>query len=178
MKQIDVTNQLFGKLTAKKYIGNSLWECLCTCGGTTLVRLAELRGGMRTGCNKCKGRLSEKGLAGINILFTKYKRRGLSPSISKDKFKQLTSSNCHYCFSPPKCVVFSRNRNLSKDSLIFGSYKYNGLDKKDPNKGYTEENIVPCCKICNFAKRRMQYDEFIAYIDVLANRRFVNEFKN
>jgi hypothetical protein len=33
-----------------------------------------------------------------------------------------------------------------------GIYTYNGIDRVDNSKGYTPENTVPCCKICNKIK--------------------------
>lgn len=41
-----------------------------------------------------------------------------------------------------------------------GGYVYNGLDRRNNNKGYTHDNIVPCCKPCNYAKRDMNIEEF------------------
>ena len=35
-----------------------------------------------------------------------------------------------------------------------------GLDRVDNLKGYTLDNIVPCCAICNKMKRDLQKDDF------------------
>lgn len=50
-----------------------------------------------------------------------------------------------------------------------GAYTYNGIDRVDNNKGYTITNSVPCCKDCNFAKRDMTHDEFIAWVTRVFN---------
>ena len=41
---------------------------------------------------------------------------------------------------------------------------YNGIDRKDNNLGYTPKNVVPCCSVCNFAKKNMPFDAFMAWI--------------
>lgn len=37
----------------------------------------------------------------------------------------------------------------------------NGIDRRDPNKGYTVENCVPCCEQCNYAKLDYTEDEYV-----------------
>lgn len=67
------------------------------------------------------------------------KIRGHSFEITDDKFYELLLSNCHYC----------------------SAEKANGIDRKDSNIGYTDNNATPCCKICNYMKGTMDYKEFI-----------------
>lgn len=62
------------------------------------------------------------------------KRVGLTWTISKDVYAVLRSKPCEYCGGP-----------LPKSST--------GLDRKDNSLGYTPENVVPCCSICNYARR-------------------------
>ena len=40
----------------------------------------------------------------------------------------------------------------------------------DNSKGYSLDNIVPCCKICNRAKSDLTYKDFIEWIRRLKNR--------
>jgi len=53
-RNIDITNQLFGRLTAVKRVENSeprsRWICTCSCGGITTVRLSELKAGKTRYC--------------------------------------------------------------------------------------------------------------------------------
>ena len=42
--------------------------------------------------------------------------------------------------------------------------KINGLDRVDSSKGYTIDNVVPCCAICNTAKNKMTQKEFKEWI--------------
>ena len=47
----DLTGQKFGKLTAKKYLGGSRWECECECGSITRTpRSYDLLRGFSTSC--------------------------------------------------------------------------------------------------------------------------------
>ena len=49
MRNLDLTNQKFGKLTAVCKV-NGGWECLCECGGTKIVTATHLAGGNIKSC--------------------------------------------------------------------------------------------------------------------------------
>lgn len=50
----DITNQTFGKLTARRYIGNNYWECECECGNKSYrARGYDLLNNNVTSCNIC-----------------------------------------------------------------------------------------------------------------------------
>ena len=40
----------------------------------------------------------------------------------------------------------------------------NGIDRVDNDKGYTSENSVPCCKICNLMKQALTKKTFLAHV--------------
>ena len=46
----DLTNQVFGELTVKKYLGNQYWECECSCGSTCIKHRNHLLDGRATSC--------------------------------------------------------------------------------------------------------------------------------
>lgn len=46
-----------------------------------------------------------------------------------------------------------------------------GMDRLDSNLGYIFENVVSCCKVCNYAKRNMTHEKFEAWISKLINYR-------
>jgi len=50
-----------------------------------------------------------------------------------------------------------------KKTAVTG-YLYNGVDRVDSNKDYTEDNVVSCCKICNYAKHTMGTYQFMDWI--------------
>ena len=71
----DITNQTFGKLTAKKCVGkdnwrNALWECQCECGNIIIVAEGDLikRKKLSCGCDTIKS----KGEKRIIELLTQY----------------------------------------------------------------------------------------------------------
>lgn len=63
------------------------------------------------------------------------KMRSLSFNISKEHYAFLVSSGCFYC---------------SKQTL--GVEMGGGLDRINNAKGYTEDNVLPCCGFCNKAR--------------------------
>lgn len=155
---------------------NSLhWKCKCDCGNFSIVRGTELRNGRIKSCG-CKSRLlmSQKlnkgfGESNMHQLFTTYKgsarRRGIQFLLSEQEFRGFLFNNCLYCGRKPYGIC-------TKDSLCSESgkqiIKYNGIDRVDNNQGYTLENCITCCKICNFAKRSMPHEEFTAWLDDVA----------
>ncbi len=110
--------------------------------------------------------LKEKGTSGLSVLYRRYKMkakyRKLEFSLDKNTFKMLTSSNCYYCGEKPNQQVFEPN--LSAQGKINSTYLYNGLDRIDNNKGYTKDNVVPCCRLHNEWKRALSYKDFINII--------------
>lgn len=62
------------------------------------------------------------------------KRQGLEWNISLEQFEELISMKCFYCENP---------------HLAFTG---RGLDRKDNLKGYTMDNVLPCCGSCNIIR--------------------------
>lgn len=50
-------------------------------------------------------------------------------------------------------------------------FVYSGLDRVDPSQGYTIDNIVPACIICNRAKADMTIEGFYAWINRVFSER-------
>lgn len=85
-------------------------------------------------------------------------------NLTNERIRELTSSNCKYCGCEP-----SQIKNMGVKQNINGDYIYNGLDRVDSNLGYIEGNVVPCCKVCNYAKRKMSLFEFVNWINRVHN---------
>jgi hypothetical protein len=159
---MDLTGKTFGKLTVikrarrKKHLR---WHCLCICGKKTTVRQGHLTDGGTKSCG-CGRRLAS-GRAARNEILCNYKRnatrKGRSWEISEDLFDALTTADCHYCGQAATNKFTARYGHN-------GDFSYNGLDRKDSSKGYTPDNVVTCCKICQKCKSSMPYDLFIAFI--------------
>ena len=69
----------------------------------------------------------------------KAQKRGLSFTITLEEFEKLVAMPCHYC----------------------GAYDVMGLDRVDSRLSYYTENVVPCCKKCNFMKARLSSFDFV-----------------
>ncbi len=169
----DLSNQRFGKLVAIERKENkgkiATWFCQCDCGGTKVVRSADLKRGRTKSCG-CLYKTSQKlagmkrrkssGEAAFNSLYFDYgyaaKIRNLSFQLTKTQFRKLTKSNCAYCGISPNNIYTKKNAN--------GDYIYNGIDRVNNNKGYELDNCVPCCKFCNYAKSKGTKKEFLDWI--------------
>ena len=62
-------------------------------------------------------------------------------------------------------------KNVAGSQYLNGDYLYNGLDRVDNNKGYFEDNVVPCCGVCNKMKGTMKQEEFLNLIFQIYNNR-------
>lgn len=71
------------------------------------------------------------------------RRRNMEWSISEEWYYNLLRQKCHYCYD-----------ELNPTGT--------GLDRVDNNKGYTEENVVPCCSSCNTTRSdNFSYNEML-----------------
>lgn len=150
--------------------GAIFWICRCSCGKTKTLSQSSLQAGKHKSCGCGQGSYKRKALgeSALSFLLRSYKynakERSLEFSLSFEKFKELTSSNCHYCNRPP----FQEKKTLGG----FGGYVYNGIDRIDNAVGYIDENVVPCCGVCNKAKGTMSYGKFRSWIFDAFNNMF------
>jgi len=63
-------------------------------------------------------------------------------TLTREQFRLIFQGTCAYC----------------------GEFPAYGIDRRDNGIGYVAENCTPCCPICNYAKRDMSVDEFIAWV--------------
>jgi hypothetical protein len=154
------------ELTAKKYSHTknkqTFWFFKCTCGNEKLFRPNKVFS-LSKGIKNCGCKRDVGGNPAINLVYKSYKggakRRNLNFNLSKNEFKEITSKKCHYCNIEP----------ATKSKTITSIYLYNGIDRKDNKIGYELFNCLPCCTLCNKAKRDLDYNVFIDWI---------NRFKN
>ena len=162
----DLKGKRFGNLTVICFSRNvnsyAMWKCRCVCGGEKEVTRSSLVAGHVKSCGCLGGgKQLPYGESSFNHLFSSYRsgarNRSLSFRLSKKQIRKLTQMNCHYCGSPPsriwKCAKYAR-----------GEYVYNGIDRIDNRYGYSVKNCVPCCKICNYAKRNVSQEEFLNWL--------------
>lgn len=154
---------------------HSFWECLCTCGSTTIVAGHHLKHNTTKGCRACAMVYSrkERGECSFNGLYLRYQHnaatRNLQFELSKEEFRTLTKQNCHYCNQEPN--------GIHKGKTAHGEYLYNGVDRKDHKLSYTVDNCVSSCTLCNFAKHKLGYNEFLNWVDKIATYRNTQHVK-
>lgn len=174
-EKADLVGQRFGRLVVlclekvsdRNY---TVWKCRCDCGNELSVSIGSLISNNTRSCGCLKAETSKIsgkkntigfGKAAENRLVYMYKRgakrRNLSWEILKEDFLCLTKKNCYYCGESPSMV-------MGKHSHLNGNIIYNGVDRLNNKIGYTKENCVPCCNLCNITKRSTDYTEFIQLI--------------
>lgn len=125
----------------------------CACGAARRIRRSCIgKIILCAGCAKREGSLRSAAIRKASAEVTAFndawsvyrcnaKRRNLIFSLSKEEFRNLRGASCVYC----------------------GSQSPNGVDRYDNRIGYTKENAVSCCRLCNYAKRDMPAADFIAW---------------
>jgi len=168
---MDLTGQKFNRLTVIKRVENNklqktMWLCKCECGNEIVVCGYSLKNGHTKSCGCLRKENLERfhkqntlatGIAGMRNVINSYKQKAYNYVLTEKQFEEITQQPCYYCGAKPN------NRANRKDCN--GVYIYNGLDRVDNTKGYTVENVVPCCKICNIAKGKLTLQEFKKWID-------------
>ena len=163
-KYKNIMGKKFGRLIAIKREGTnwhqrtSIWLCRCECGKEIKTTTKLLTSGSKKSCG-CLHKLPW-GEGSFNQLYitkkSEAKKRKYEWQINKDQFRQLVQQSCYYCGNSPSQYFNRRGSN--------GKFAYNGLDRIDNNKGYTLNNIVPCCGKCNMAKFTMTVEDFKEWI--------------
>lgn len=138
-----------------------IWKMMCDCGNIVSRKPSQLvvrqRRGYNPKCSNCRGLPVGKAQENTKIGHYKWNAidRGLEWRLSDDKVRQLLSSNCFYCGSPP--------RNKMKKGNHKGEFVYNGIDRIDNELDYVPFNVVSCCNICNQAKHTLGAIEFMGW---------------
>lgn len=178
----DITGQVFGRLTVLEFLESRIitskkgkesrkrvYKCRCICGKEVNILRDNLVSDTTRSCGcyakeQVLKRNKERRLPNNQSLWNLgYKShlkdasiRNLSSFISFDKYIEITSKNCFYCDKPP---VKKTHENL------YGEIYRNGLDRIDSSKNYTEDNVRPCCSVCNYMKLDMSEGEFFKHIN-------------
>lgn len=198
MKRIDLTGQKFGKLTVIQYShtvrprGIAFFLCKCDCGNITTVASGHLRSGHTQSCGclqteiisaRSKGNTDGRKYEDPKLATAKHIWSiSYSDGCSFETFLKLSQEPCYYCGELP-FITFNKYR--SKDGRYISKvinewadqadFTYNGLDRIDSSKDHSEDNVVPCCILCNRAKHAMPLEEFLAWIEKAFNHSIKNK---
>jgi predicted Fe-S protein YdhL (DUF1289 family) len=80
------------------------------------------------------------------LLLKSAKERNLFVDLNLSHFKDILELGCMYC-----------GEDLSSQNGYC-------LDRIDNSLGYTDDNVTPCCKVCNMAKGTRTVEEFVEWI--------------
>jgi hypothetical protein len=99
---------------------------------------------------KCK-EINENKKNNIDAHYSTYRRtsnnKNIAFELSETEFQNIVKQECYYC------GLFSEGK------------QFNGIDKKIQTIGYTIDNCVPCCDMCNYMKKSLNNDVFLERIE-------------
>jgi hypothetical protein len=172
----------------KSWRNRRLWECLCDCGKAVVLPTHHFSMMKHNSCGCVTGRnikISNNSFnryqkTSVKSLYNAAKHSAKNREIILDLdllvFEKLIIEKCHYCLveSSKKFNVYkTRNKlrkGMTKEAIDAATINVNCIDRIDSNKGYTEENILPCCITCNYAKHIKTYNEYINWIKNITRR--------
>ena len=140
------------------------WLCKCICGNIKPISSRDLRSNRIKSCgcqnyNYIKRRKFEDP---IKINAHNAYRKYSDEDLSFEDFLVISQQNCFYCNAPPqqKYNTFTNRKTVDKSVSDGYVFYYNGIDRIDPGRGHSRDNIVACCKHCNTAKLDLSFEEF------------------
>lgn len=174
-RELIIPGTRFHKLVCLQFVGRDhksrqryLWRC--DCGTEKVIGAYNIKTGSTKscGCYRKDGahlvRVSTKEVC-CNGKYLTYKdravRSNLPFTLTYTEFSHLILAACEYCGST--------GRNCFKVKSHEDFY-YNGIDRVDNSKGYTLENCVTCCFICNRAKSTMTRESFLTWIKEICTK--------
>ncbi len=168
-----IVGHRFGKLVVVERAGvddsnYALYSCRCDCGNTHVAAARYLKEGriQSCGCLTTGRKAISPDYSAFNRLYGRYKegatKRGYEFHLTKEEFRDLTSSECFYCGAKPLHIQTVPKTN--------SEYKFNGIDRINNSRGYVYDNCVPSCETCNKAKRVLDANEFIQWAIRIADK--------
>jgi hypothetical protein len=173
----NLLNESFGYLKVIGYIGSiakwnggNKWECECICGNKITATTGQLRFGQITNCGCKYGELRSEGTKKspnkitlrdslILRICKRYKinaeSRNIQFHLTTENITDLIFKPCYYCG-----ITNSNNEVRVYKHGEPCSVSYNGIDRVDNTKGYTLDNCVPCCEMCNLSKKDTELHEW------------------
>lgn len=173
----------FNRLTAIKldHVGShyrSYFLFRCDCGNEKVI----LGSGVISGNTKSCGCLSREvkkakrisnNHSEVTAIILGYKRhaksRGYKWMLDRASVLDVIGKDCFYCGAPPN------NKKKTKNSIGDGLL-YSGIDRVNSMKDYSKDNIVPCCRICNYAKSSMTLNEYRGWAIRLGKKAMANQW--
>ena len=86
----------------------------------------------------------------FNVYKTSANSKNLVFELTPPDHKEIVKHNCHYC-------------------NYMAERGFNGIDRRDSTKGYTIDNCVSCCEMCNYMKGSLDEIVFIKRAEHIAS---------
>ncbi len=159
-----VKNKKFKYLFVTDTFDNDKVLCICDCGNEVWIKTSNIISGNSTSCGCYRFNRMDFGEGTVNRIMLGYKkaaeRKNIEFSLTRQEFKDFIDANCFYCSSVPSTYRKPSNGN-------YGGYTYNGIDRVNNSLGYTKDNCVTCCEVCNKSKRDMTIVKFKEWVKML-----------
>lgn len=146
------------------------WKFRCICGKSKIMEPSAILSGVTKSCGCMRASITAVSIQKY------YKKKFITPvesrlyggyksdakksnrefSLTIDEFISIVNSDCYYCGTPP----FQDRGNKTKSVIK----PLNGIDRVDNTRGYTSDNVVPCCVYCNKAKLDRTITDFKVWI--------------
>lgn len=145
------------------------YDCECDCGKQVTKDKSKVRTGNTKSCGCLRIEVGKSfgkriarpvGEAAFNNVYRTYlntaAKRDYEFALTKEQFRQIITLPCIYCGAWLTNTYHKKDHN--------GDFKYTGIDRYDNGKGYTLENSVPCCRVCNRIKTDMDTKTMLSHI--------------
>jgi len=152
----------------------AIWDFICDCGTRSKISTSNFTHGTTVSCGCVhKTRLAQGfnkkpyGEATFNYKYQQYKirakthRKKICFDLTKEQFRDLIVAPCFYC------GTVNSSTSKSKPNAN-GNFPSNGIDRLDPDVGYTVANCVTACGVCNIMKNNLSYSDFISRVRKIA----------
>jgi len=185
-KSVYSVGQIFGKLEVKEVLpsvgaGHHVrLKCLCHyCNNEKEMSVTNIK--RRNSCGCQQNNSSEwkdigprkmpwqlpVGEAARRNLEYQYKKgalkRNLEYNLTEEQFTKIVIGKCYYCGDELTNTIKGQGKTS-------GDFKYTGIDRLDSTKGYTKENSVSCCWMCNNMKHTYSVEKFLEQISKIYKR--------
>jgi hypothetical protein len=104
------------------------------------------------------------------------RRRGIAFSLSESQAYELFGRPCYYCGGrDTKCIRLSGTKRIANTNQVCTVYC--GIDRFDNKRGYSLDNIRPCCRTCNVSKNMLSADAWANWLAALIKHQISNYMK-
>jgi len=168
----DWTGEVHGRLTvieqAEDYVKpkgqqRAKLRCRCSCAAQTIVEVVamHLTDGNTTSCGCYQREVTsiDEGQVAIRAIERNYRgsarKRKLEYILPHDVFLSLIRGRCLWCNSIGSNKFRRSSGNTSEARKDATARDYQGIDRLHNHIGYTPDNCVSCCMVCNLGKHKM-----------------------